>query len=100
MLPATICKRYESICHFIDVLLFATDRFGIVQCLQGLLVKWLAIKASMYSNMTITMYSRTSISGRGDGENTQKAPAYRMIPLNVAHSACETKENALKTSPL
>jgi hypothetical protein len=30
----------------------------------------------------------------------RKPPAYRMIPLNVAHSACKTGQNAQKNLPL
>jgi hypothetical protein len=33
------------------------------------------------------------------GRNTRKAPGYEIIKLNVAHSACETSQDAQKTSP-
>jgi hypothetical protein len=32
------------------------------------------------------------------GKNTRELPAYRIIPLSVAHSALETSLNAQKTS--
>jgi hypothetical protein len=38
----------------------------------------------------VLQYSRTSVSGRES--NTLEAPAYRIIPLNVAHSALETSQ--------
>jgi hypothetical protein len=32
--------------------------------------------------------------------NTRKAPAERIIPLNVAHSACKMRQNAQNHLPL
>jgi hypothetical protein len=41
---------------------------------------------------------RNSISGRN--KNTREAPAYRTIPLNVAHYACDTSQNTQKAPRL
>jgi hypothetical protein len=35
-----------------------------------------------------------------EGNNTRNAPAYRIIPLNLAQSTCETSQNAQYTSRL
>jgi hypothetical protein len=45
-----------------------------------------------------TNYGRKSISGRE--KNTCRPPAYRIIPLNVAHFVCDTIQNAQTTSRL
>jgi hypothetical protein len=40
----------------------------------------------------------SEILNKREGKNTRKAPADRIIPQNVAHSACETFQNAQETS--
>jgi hypothetical protein len=44
----------------------------------------------------IYLYSRALMNGR----STREAPAHRIIPLNVAHSAWETSQEAQKPLPL
>jgi hypothetical protein len=35
---------------------------------------------------------------KGREDPARKAPAYRIMPMNVAHSACETSQIAQETS--
>jgi hypothetical protein len=50
-----------------------------------------------YLLTALSKYSTVDLDMR-EGENTRKATAYSIIPLNVAHFACETHLNAQKTS--
>jgi hypothetical protein len=52
----------------------------------------------MFRDTADCIYRRISMSGRKNF--TRKAPIYRIIPLNVAHSVCGPSEHAQKTSRL
>jgi hypothetical protein len=43
--------------------------------------------------------TKNEFSRTGRGENMRKAPAYRRIPLNVAHSACKTEPEGTEILP-
>jgi hypothetical protein len=56
------------------------------------------INTSRVLALSSCKYSRTSISGRE--KNTREGPAYRIIPLKVARSACESSQKRTENVPL
>jgi hypothetical protein len=55
---------------------------------------------AIYPRTLNLLYSRTTISGRGENKTRAKAPACSIILLSVAHSSCETSQKAQKISRL
>jgi hypothetical protein len=64
---------------------------------EGKIFQWQQSHPQIH-RAALLKHSRNSTSG--GKRNTRRAPPYRIIPLNVAHSACEMSQNAQRISRL